>query len=250
MPDLRSAAEAAARTAPKKEILSFEYQGQRYWLKRGRPTGSNLLHRAVWHLSRFPLLVPVLRQDAAQARAYESDKIRRLGTSGHPVPEILLTTDAWFVMSDTGPVLRDLLYRRERNDARVRQIFEALGALHRSGEYHGGSQLRNLTWSDGKIHFIDFEERFDPAIDRETLQLRDLFLLLFSFAKDRIPMDYPEQISYYRSVSGNDDFDRRLHSLFRHLGWLERTIALPPIWKILDKDTKATYRLIQELKKL
>jgi hypothetical protein len=38
--------------------------------------------------------------------------------------------------------------------------------------------------------------------------------------------------------------------MIRPLGWLERIIAFPPLWKILDKDTRATHRLFQEIRKL
>jgi len=250
MSDLEHAARQAADAAPTKEILSFEYDGKRHWLKRGRPTGSNILHQTVWRLSRFPLLIPVQSQSAPEARTHEINKIRRLAEAGIPVPKILLTTEEWFVMSDTGTVLRDHLYRKERNESLTLEIFHALADLHRRDFYHGGSQLRNMTWREGKVHFIDFEESFDTSIDLKILQLRDLFLLLFALAKDRIPLDYPKHIALYRQISGNDDFDRRLQAMFSRLGWLEKLIAYPPLWKILDKDTKATYRLVQEIRKL
>ncbi|WP_456392264.1 hypothetical protein [Nitratifractor sp.] len=250
MSNLRAAAQRTAASAPEKEILSFECDGQRYWLKRGRKTGSNPLHYAAWGLSRFPLLIPVSHQSRREALRHESGKIRRLASLGIPVPRILIEENDWFVMSHTGPTLRHLLYRKDRNDTLTLSAFEALGRLHAMGEYHGGSQLRNLTWAKEQIHFIDFEENFSEEVPLETLQLRDLFLLLFSFAKDRISLDYRRHIDRYRATSGNEDFDRRLRDLFARLGWLEKIITFSPIWSLLDKDTKATHRLIQEIKHL
>lgn len=250
MNDLERTARQAAETSPNKEILSFEFEGARYWIKRGRATGSNFFHRTAWRLTGFPLLIPVLRQNAAESRQHEADKIDRLEKLGLSVPKVVLRNDEWFVMTDTGPNLRRLLYKNaEPDQSLILSAFTALGNLHSQGCYHGGSQLRNLTWSQKKIHFIDFEENFDESINLKTLQLRDLFLLLFSFAKDRIPVNYSRLIALYQHASGNDDFDRRLQQMFRKLGWLEKIIAFPPLWKLLDKDTKATYRLIQELKK-
>jgi RIO-like serine/threonine protein kinase len=198
---------------------------------------------------RFPLLIPVESQSPREALEHESTKLRRLAAEGIPVPEVVLQTDSYFVMTHTGPNLRRLLYREGAGEPLTRGAFLALASLHRRGEYHGGSQLRNLTWTGEKIAFIDFEEKFDDA-DLEILQLRDLFLLLFAFAKDRIPLDYASHVRVYCEESGNRDFDRRLREMIRPLGWLERIVASPPLWKILDKDTKATYRLFQEIKKL
>jgi tRNA A-37 threonylcarbamoyl transferase component Bud32 len=250
MDKLEPALEQALKGHPHGEVFSFEAEGERYWIKRPRRTGSNLLHRGVWHLSRFPILVPVQAQSPREALLHESGKLRRLRERGLPVPEVLSVTDRYFVMRDTGTPLRKLLYRRDPDPRLTLGSFETLARLHRTGEYHGGSQLRNLTWDGQRIHLIDFEESFDGQIDRKVLQLRDLFLLLFSIAKDRIPIDYRQHIARYREISGNDDFDRRLREMFQNFGWLEKIIAFPPLWRLLDKDTRATYRLIQELKKL
>ncbi len=250
MNDLERAARQAAESFPHKEILSFEWDGKKYWLKRARKTGSNLLHHAVWRLSRFPLLVPVESQSPREALEHETSKLRRLAAEGISVPEVLLQSDAYFVMSHTGPTLRDRLYRNKANEPLTLAIFDALARLHRLGEYHGGSQLRNLTWTGSEVAFIDFEEKFDGGADLNILQLRDLFLLLFAFAKDRIPLDYASHLRLYCEESGNRDFDRRLREMIRPLGWMERIVAFPPLWKVLDKDTRATYRLFQEIKKL
>jgi RIO-like serine/threonine protein kinase len=250
MSELERRAKEASEAFPAKEILSFEWNGEKYWLKRARKTGSNLLHHAVWRLSHFPLLVPVEHQSPREALEHESTKLRRLATEGIPVPELLLQNDDYFVMAHTGPTLRSLLYRKAADERLTRKVFGALAALQRTGEYHGGSQLRNLTWTGETIAFIDFEEKFDSGADLKLLQLRDLFLLLFAFAKDRIPLDYASHIRLYCEESGNRDFDRQLREMIRPLGWVERIVAFPPLWKVLDKDTRATYRLFQEIKKL
>jgi len=250
MSDLEQTARKAAEAYPRKEILSFEFDGERYWLKRARKTGSNLLHHAVWRLNRYPLLVPVASQSPREALQHETTKLRRLASEGIPVPEVVLQTDSYFVMAHTGPNLRRLFYREGAGEPLSRRVFHALASLHRKGEYHGGSQLRNLTWTGKGIAFIDFEEKFDTGADLRILQLRDLFLLLFSFTKDRIPLDYASHVRLYCKESGNRDFDRQLREMIRPLGWLERIIAFPPLWRVLDKDTRATYRLFQEIKKL
>jgi tRNA A-37 threonylcarbamoyl transferase component Bud32 len=158
----------------------------------------------------------------------------------------------FFVMEDTGPTFRavfhdDLLPASEESFA---LLFDALGRLHQMGEYHGGSQTRNFTYRDGKVYLIDFEENFDDSTPLRTLQFRDLFLLMFSLAKDRLPVDWGAMVERYSMVSGNDWTAGELRAFAQKTRFLERLVAFPPLWRILDKDSKATYRLIQDLKRL
>ncbi len=242
----------ALQAQPKREVIPIDHESKRYWVKRARATGSNPLHHAAWRLTKVPLLVPVLRQSPSEALRHESSKLQRLRSEGVPVPEMMEVGNDYFVLEDAGPSLHRCL-REEilpKNEESYGALFETLGGLHRMGEYHGGSQVRNFTWRDDTIHFIDFEENFSPSIPLETLQFRDLFLLLFSLAKDRHPLRYAPMIARYRDASGNDWAEDRLREFARSLKPLEKLVAFPPLWKILDKDTKATHRLIQELKKL
>lgn len=249
---LHRSVQKALQAQPKREVIPLDHAGGRYWIKRARSTGSNLLHHAAWKLTRLPLLVPVLRQSPSEALRHESSKLRRLRSTGLPVPEVLECGDDYFVLEDAGPSMHHALHEGilPKNEESYGQIFDALGRLHRSGEYHGGSQLRNFTWENSTVHYIDFEENFAPSIPLDTLQFRDLFLLLFSLAKDRHPIEYAPMIARYREQSGNDWAEDSLREFARSLTPLERLAAFPPVWKLLDKDSKATYRLIQELKKL
>ena len=250
--DLEHAAQEAAQREPAQEVFSFEHRQRRYWLKRARRTGSNLLHHAAWRLSGLALLTPVKHQSPQAALLHESRKLRRLRDKGINVPEVFLVTDDFFVMEDTGrgfpAALREGLL--EDSSPGYAPLFRQLGHLHRSGEYHGGSQIRNFTYRDGRIYLIDFEENFAEEIPLETLQFRDLFLLLFSLAKDRHPVDYAAMADLYAETSGNNWAKERLRHFAEKVAPLEKLIAFPPLWRVLDKDTKATYRLIGELKKL
>ena len=250
--DLARSAREASKARPDREVFSFEHGGERYWLKRGRATGSNPLHRLAWKLTKLPLLVPVARQKPSEALRHESSKLQRLEKNGIPVAHVLLVTDTYFVMSDSGPSVRSLLRRGRVDDpaALCEELFELLGRLHSLGEYHGGSQIRNFTYRDGVMRFIDFEENFPETIPLETLQFRDLFLLLFSLAKDSYPVDYRALVDLYSRSSGNDWAVPELKAFADRMKRMEKIVSFPPIWNFLDKDSKATYRLIQELKKL
>jgi tRNA A-37 threonylcarbamoyl transferase component Bud32 len=242
----------AALDHPHREVFAFEHEGRRYWLKRGRRTGSNLLHRAAWRLIRLPLLTPVKPQSPAASVAHESGKLTRLRQRGICVPRVLARERDFFVMEDTGPTFRALFHEAllPATQDSFALLFDALGRLHRMGEYHGGSQIRNFTYRDGRVCLIDFEENFDDSTPLRTLQFRDLFLLMFSLAKDRLPVDWAAMAERYSMVSGNEWVIRDLRDFAERTRMLERIITLPPLWRILDKDTKATYRLIRDLKRL
>jgi len=241
----------ALKAQPKREVFSFEHAGERFWIKRGRAAGSNLLQRAAWRLTRFPLLIPALQQSPLRSLRYESGKLRRLQAEGIPVPDVLLVADGYFVMTDRGPSLREVLREPSARSPKLfLRLFGLLGELHRAGEYHGASQIKNFTVQNGEIFLIDFEEKFPEEIPLEILQLRDLFLLLFSMAKDRHAFSDAPLLENYIRASGNDWAPSRLKELGRKLSFAEKIVAFPPLWKILDKDSKAVYRLLQEIRKL
>ena len=252
MADLKSVAEAAARQRPEKEILPFEWKGSRYWLKRARKTGSNPLHHAAWKIFRLPLLVPVRSQTPKEALLHESGKLRRLREAGLSVPDVPLVTEEFFVMEDNGPTAHHLLRHEldENPEKFVLKLFESLGELHRLGEYHGGPLVRNLTYYDDSVGFIDLEESFAEDVPLRSLHLRDLFLLLFSLSKDRHPFDLDAAIPRYMRASGNDWAAFELKNFARKLRALEKIASFPPLWKILDKDSKAVHRLLQKLQRL
>jgi len=249
---LETAARNAAAQNPKKEVFPFSYAEERFWLKRARSTGSNLLHHAAWRITGLPLLIPVKRQNPLEALRHESEKLLRLRRQGFPVPKVLWVTEEFFVMEDSGPSVPNALKSGTLpvEEKSYFRLFELLALLHRSGEYHGGPQLRNFTYREGRFHCIDFEENFEPNIPLETLQLRDLFLLLFSLAKDRHPVNYSRMLHRYEKVFGHEGAREALRQFARSLGPLERIVGFPPLFRLLDKDTRATYRLIQTLKRL
>jgi hypothetical protein len=66
------------------------------------------------------------------------------------------------VLSDTGDSLNARL-RQVRNDpalldAMVSAALAAIADGHRKGAYFGQPVPRNMTWAEGKVGFLDFEE--------------------------------------------------------------------------------------------
>jgi len=196
----------ADRVYPQEEIFPVSHAGERYWFKRGRPTGSTALHALGYRLTKLPFLRPVERKSASEAAAREAEKLRRLAHKGLPVPEVIAEGEGFFVMSDRGGELARKLKRadREEGDRWLAGVVDALAALHRAGEYHGASQIRNFVLNEKEeAGIIDFEESFDAQSDLEALQFRDLFLLLYSLHRQRHETDYPALLERYMQRSGN-----------------------------------------------
>lgn len=125
-----------------------------------------------------------------------------------------------------------------------------MAKIHKQHEFHGATQLKNLTYQNENVYFIDFEESFDTNIGIRELQFRDLFLFLFSLSKEQVTVDYEKLIRSYIVLTNNSDFIERFHKLIKKVSLLMRIIENKTVWKMLDKDTKSVYKLLKILKNI
>jgi len=247
MSDLRQAAIRALSAQPRREILPLEYEGKRYWIKRGREGGSPLLQRLLWPLGHFPLLLPSLPMTPKESVAHESSRIRALADLGIPVPTLVLVEKEYFVMEDVGRPLRRILRKDPKHPELVSDALRLLARLHGAGEYHGGAQLRNITLKDDRLYFIDFEEKFEVEEDRALLQARDLFLFFHCLHKHRIPYEPGRYLELYREAGGAESSIRRFEALLDSLAWLRR-LPIPAFLRTrLDKDSRALLELLEAM---
>lgn len=243
--------EEALRAQPDKEIFSVEHAGERYWIKKGRPTGSKGIHALGYRLTGLPFLRPVEKKSAAQAAAFEAAKLQRLHAKGLDVPEVVYSEEGIFAMRDTGEGLAERLKQVDRltADRWLSGVVEVLASLHRAGEYHGASQIRNFTVDDaGKVSVIDFEESFEEGADLRALQFRDLFLLLYSLHRQKNETDYPALLREYMERSGNRDFAEELAALYRRFRPLAALVAIEGVRRRLGSDAEILHRLFESLR--
>jgi len=243
--------ETALRSHSEKEIFSVEHSGERYWIKKGRPTGSKGIHALGYHITGLPFLRPVERKSAVQAAVFEAEKLRRLRALGLPVPEVVWSGKGCFAMRDTGEGLSGKLKRADRQTGErwLGGVVEALASLHRQGEYHGASQIRNFTVDEsGAVSVIDFEESFEAGADLKALQFRDLFLLLYSLHRQRHETDYPALLEEYMERSGNREFAEELHTLYRRFRPLAALVAIEGVRRRLGSDAEILHRLFESIR--
>ncbi len=243
--------EAIAQNAGR-EIFRWEADGKRYWIKHGRPTGSTKIHALGYRVSGLPFLHPVEAKDPRQSVRFEAQKLQRLHEAGLPVPSVCWTFPDFFIMEDRGESLADRLKTAlsDEREILLGECIDALGALHRAGEYHGASQVRNFVLDkSGNVSIIDFEESFPSTASLRSLQFRDLFLLLYSLHRQRTETDYPRLIERYMRSSGNDDFVLELHRLYRRFSWIARLIAVDGIRHRLGSDAEILHRLFESIRR-
>ncbi|MDR2391895.1 MAG: hypothetical protein LBE84_09495 [Planctomycetota bacterium] len=151
--------------------------------RRNRKNPLGWLAQAVIHgLTGNPLTTPPPGPGRNSA-VFEADRLEWLAGRGVDVPRVLHRSDSYFVMSDAGPGLDALVSRKPEKAKRL--LPKAIGALkrlHNLGVAHGGAQIRNFTWLNGRVHLIDFEDDI-PDNAFAAFQLRDIFLLAFSLER-------------------------------------------------------------------
>lgn len=175
------------RAGPKgKVIWSVSWDGgpgYRVWVKRADfrvAWGSQLSAWFTYLIGRC--LGAGLTRSTPVARGeepLEAARMRHFRERGLSAPRVLGATRLAFVMEDAGEELRDAIERQPTGEARAALLeaaFEDLLRLHDAGEWHGGAQLRNLAWRDGKILRFDFEAPHGGRLPLALLQVMDLYM--------------------------------------------------------------------------
>jgi len=234
---------------PKREIFHIEVEGKKVWVKRARKTGSNLLHKIAYMITKNPIVVPVDNKSPQEALKFESTKLKRLYELSIPVPKVITTNNEYFILEDRGSTVYHRIKKNlEDNPEQIlEKIIIELSNLHNINEFHGGSQIKNFTYKNDKIYFIDFEESFSRNIDIEELQFRDLFLFLFSISKLNIEINYENLIRKYIDLTKKKDVIEKFHTLASNVNLLMKLVENKTIWNLIDRDTKSIYRLLAQL---
>lgn len=171
---LRRMADRLISERPSDRVLNFTLDDQKYWIKRKLGNGRNQL----------------VKYSVEKEFYYEIARMTIAGRNNPDlVPEIEVLTPNYMVTKDGGPTVKNWL-DSDKSEAEKELILEeagaALAALHKNGIVHGRPALRDITWNDGVIHFLDWENRMysqDPA----TQKALDFILLLQGIYRENYP---------------------------------------------------------------
>lgn len=199
-------AEAVIRENPSRRILDFAMDGEKYWIKRKLGNGRNQL----------------VKYSVEKEFYYEIARITIAGEK-HPelVPKIVLLEPTYMVTLDGGPTLKNILTSKRREEEKeeiLEQTGAALAALHRDDIIHGRPALRDITFRDGKLTFLDWENRLYVK-DRKEQKAVDFLLLLQgiyreNFDEEKGRIDALER-GYFEN-GGKETIEETRHFLARH----------------------------------
>ncbi|MDY6085029.1 MAG: lipopolysaccharide kinase InaA family protein [Dialister sp.] len=163
---LQEAAEREIALHRSEKIIRFAADGAIYWIKRRRSNGRN---RLVKYSPAIEFQSEVARITIAAAVLPEL------------VPQIVVLTPSYMVTKDTGESIEDWLDEEdvsgEDKEHMLYEVGRGLARLHNAGIAHGRPAPRDITWQDGRVTFLDWENRlYFKRIERQRVQD---FLLLF-----------------------------------------------------------------------
>lgn len=182
--------------------------------------------------------------------AYEAKRLQALKQHGIAVPEVLLLTPEYLVMTHTGESVQSKLSQTPKNADLLQAVVDSLVELHTHHQWHGGAQVRNLTVKDQKIYRIDFEENTGNAMPLHLAQAYDVLLCfnsLLHYLKDDLDMGSTLLACYLRKAP-NPLVLQALQQVNRHLQRLQR-VLLPLMTRKLrqGKDVRRTVFFAQIL---
>lgn len=165
-------------------VESFDHQGNRYFVKHAKRERPRYLRS--WFLSLGCALVFGEFVRPARLRSggleHEARRLQEWRAQGVRVPRVHFQSGEFLVLEDCGRPLPEVLEAASpaEREAFLERIVAELASFHRAGHWHGGAQIRNLTFARGQIWRIDFEEAAGNALPLPLMQAYDLVLCLHS----------------------------------------------------------------------
>ncbi|WP_350431109.1 serine/threonine protein phosphatase [Shewanella sp. H8] len=207
-------------------VVSFEFQGKRYWLKQ---------------VEQLAGAMRLLKQNSAEALNKEIGVLNTLSHLGAPVPAVVDFGDGYMVVEDVGETINhvlehtnEILWQPILNDASA-----ALAKLHSMQLAHGRPALRDISWQAGEVKFIDFEanQQHKSVVSQ---QVRDLLVFIHSLYRYIGPKNSAINLAIdcYRKAGGEMIWQKAKQFL---ASWQWLYYFARPFRDIGGKDLKPVY---------
>ncbi|MCL1075141.1 lipopolysaccharide kinase InaA family protein [Shewanella dokdonensis] len=216
---------------PGQRVCRFEYQGQYYWLKQ-----AEVLHGTM----------RVLKPNPQLAIENEKQTLQALQQKAAPVPRVVSEGPGYFVIEDAGTTLKDWLNTPGVDCETLQQILEdsatALAQLHTMGLAHGRPALRDISWQQGHVTFIDFEAS-QPKKSMVFQHIRDLVVYIHSLYRYLGPLNenIGSIVACYRNAGGEQIWQETKRFL---ASWQWLYYLLRPLRDIGGRDVRPIYWLL------
>lgn len=257
---------ATLNPAQEPAIRLDEVQGVALVIKRRRPSLMRGLSYAVRYMRAALLAVgcrlvlgefPSPRVLVHNGLDHEAQRLRDLDAMNWRVPHVWSQVPGELVLEFVGNDLPSLLRRSDGHNQNrlISEVASELAAFHRQGLWHGGAQVRNLTWHKGAIWRIDFEENIGGALSLPLAQAYDVYQCLSSLVALRAMPEATSVALGERMLSEylaqNDDAQVR-QALMRMARLLRTTAALlrPVLGWVPGRDVQGFFRVSHTLRLL
>ncbi|MBE2895322.1 hypothetical protein HPC38_00285 [Pasteurellaceae bacterium HPA106] len=218
------------REHPAQRVLSFDYQGEKYWLKQVEQT------RGVMRL---------LKGNPKRALATEIATLRHLNALNAPCAELVEAGEDYLVLKDVGETVNHWLNNDSLTDvqknALVAQCATALAQLHHNEMVHGRPALRDMGYMNGKVRFIDFESSLNHT-QLARNKVRDVLVFLHDlYRSERATTTMVTQAIHAYRKAGGESVLRQATALLHRWCWLY--YLLKPTRRFAGKDLLAGLQL-------
>ncbi|MCG9696938.1 serine/threonine protein phosphatase [Shewanella sp. Isolate11] len=231
---IKSAIKKTLRENQGERAVSFEFEGQRYWLKQiEQPTG------AMRWLKANP--IKSLRLEIASLQTFQQ--------TNAPVAKLIDFGDNYLVVSDVGHSLNQFLFTDSSADEKQASLIAsavALAKLHQQGFSHGRPVLRDICWKEGHAFFIDFESH-QLGTDIDKQQQRDLLVYIHSLFRYLGPqLDIIDPVIEAYRLHGGESIWQASQSKILRWHWVQYLFL--PFKNFGGKDLRPVYWLFRHFK--
>ncbi|USO01111.1 MAG: hypothetical protein H6849_03340 [Alphaproteobacteria bacterium] len=228
---------------PTSSVCKITHEDKTYWVKR--PESKKFAQSVVWRMRILQWLIPLRMlkpQVFTSPTALMNQEVSRLQTfhqAGISVPRLVYRAQNTLILTDVGMNVEILLRIDTSPDTRIRllkKVVRAIKILHTKGLYHGRLLLKDVSYKNGRVSFLDLGEAFCGHMDIYEAQARDILLFMYA-ALPFINNDHKilqEILGYYGEYS--DTVIEKLRTTRRYLipvYWL-----ILPFARFLGNDTR------------
>lgn len=212
-------------------VTPFEYKGQRYWLKQvEQQTGAEKF------LKPFP----------AKALKEEIKRLKWLNRHHVPTATLVRAGDDYFVTTDVGESISQILRKddsltEQQKQQIIAQSAQKLAQLHQQDLIHGRPAVRDITYLNGQVYFIDFEAK-SLFSEINYQKKRDVIVYFYSMFQAQLEENHIRTAMAQYAKTNPQNWQASLNLLKKLSFIYYLTLPFKPIAK---KDLTSIYRLFE-----
>lgn len=240
------------RNNPAARTISAVLDNKTVWYKYPVPPKTRIWHilqRIAATATGMPIIRSTLSAGGGQALRDEASRLQNFQDKGFHAPAILAAHDDMIVLADAGPQFRDVLDRhgdRNAQAALLKTAMQEMVRLHGAGLAHGRPYMRDMTWKDDTLYFLDLEEDPVKVMPVATAQARDIWIFLSAACryatipgnKKRYEGRLIHDLFDVYAATANPAVIAELMTFVRFIAPLRKLLDRPFLWDKIGRDAR------------